>query len=155
MTSYSSIARTLLKAILEKKTQAFSGIGLVFYSNLQMTSHIEMGHMAAFRPPLPILGIDKISSVLADAADSNSPWHDGFHFIESTSLMLTHLSHFISPPLELFKSVPLNKRPSGARHITAMITSAIAGIDCVGLLSSDNELTIFENGLPIIMEKTL
>lgn len=153
MISYSSTARTLLKAIAEKRTQAFSGIGVVFYSDLQTIAHIEMGHQAAFRPSLPILELDAISSVLADAADHNSPWHDGFHLIKSTSLALTHLSHFISPPLELFRSVPLNKRPSGARHMTATIVSTISGIDCVGLFTAEGELTIFENGLSIITEK--
>ena len=153
MFSCSPIARALLKAISERKTKAFSGVGVVFYSDLQTIAHIEMGHPTAFRPLLPILGLDEVSSVLAGAADHSSPWHDGFHLIESSGLALTHLSHFISPPLEFFRSVPLNKRPSGARHMTATIVSTISGIDCVGLLTAEDELTIFENGLSIITEK--
>ena len=136
----------ILRAISQKKTAKFAGTGIIFYTNLEMVSHTEMGQPIAHRPNLPIIGIDAISNLLAESADKQSPWHDGFHMVDSNTTQLTHVSHFISPSLSFLSSISLNERPSGARHMTAILLSATPGIDLVGVLSADDEMTIFQQG---------
>lgn len=142
----------LLRALSLKMTTEFAGIGIIFYKDLEGVSHVDMGHPTLIRPNLPIYGMEEIISTLAAAADISSPWHDGFHFINSTTNSLTHLSQFISPSLDMYDSIPLCKRPSGARHMTAALVSNSLGVDCVGLLTSNGEICVFRNGIPEIKE---
>lgn len=148
MTSSSTLyACSILRQILVKITPGFSGIGIVFYQDLNQTPHADLGHPSAARPSLPVTGEDEISTTLARVSHCSSPWHDGFHFVCSHPLSLTHVAQFISPNLAQFGSIPTKARPSGARHTTAIIVSSTPGIDCVGLLTTNRELVVFEGGL--------
>lgn len=145
-------ANQLLKSLSLNRTAGFTGVGIVFYQNLAGIPHIDLGHPTLNRPNLPVEGLEAIIATLVAAADISSPWHDGFHFISLTNISLTHLSQFIAPSLDMYDSVPLCKRPSGARHMTASLVSNSEGIECVGLLTSSGELCVFKNGIAEIRE---
>lgn len=148
MKTYSiGLAHQILKSLSLNKSAGFSGIGIVFYQDLREVPHIELGHPTMDRPILPINQMTEIIFTLEGVAEISSPWHDGFHFIYSDPISLTHLSQFIAPSLKLHNSTPLHLRPSGARHMTAALTSNLVGVDCVGLLTSNGEISIFKNGV--------
>ncbi|WP_150601535.1 hypothetical protein [Pseudomonas fluorescens] len=65
--------------------------------------------------------------------------------IDMKSQTLTHLSQFLAPPLEVLARLP-EDRPNGARQMTALLTSLIPGITYVGVLSTGDEIVVYENG---------
>ena len=136
---------TLLKLINANRKQQFTGVGIVFYNDLQFLPVAELGSTATPKPPLPVSQIDTIARTLAVLSDLQSPWHDGFHLINSDSQALTHISQFLAPPLD---HLPDNKspRPFGARLMTAMLSSMVIGIDCIGVLNMSGDIIIYKNG---------
>lgn len=145
-------ANLVLKSLSLNRTPGFTGVGIIFYQDLGDIPHIDLGHPTLNRPALPITRMEDIISTLATAADISSSWHDGFHFINSKLNSLTHLSQFISPSLNMHNSIPPHERPSGARHMAAVLVSKAIGIDCVGVLTSSGEICIFRNGATAIRE---
>jgi len=138
----------LLNQLKAWRSDSFTGAGIVFYSALKALPNAALGNPLTPKPQLPITGIDAIASTLSDISDSASPWHDGFHMVDIRSHTLTHLSQFLAPPLENLPYLP-ESRPSGARLMTAMITSMVDGIDCVGVLSTSGDVIIYKRGLNI------
>lgn len=135
----------LLGQVKILRPHSFTGVGVVFYSALNALPCAALGNPITPKPRLPISGIDAIARTLADIADSVSPWHDGFHMIDARSQTLTHLSQFLAPPLNHLPHLPL-PWPSGARRMTAVITSMMDGIDYVGVLSISGEIGLYKNG---------
>lgn len=136
---------TLLKLINATKKKQFTGVGIVFYNDLQFLPIAALGSITTPKPHLPISQIDTIARTLTVLSDLQSPWHDGFHLINSDSQALTHISQFLAPPLD---HLPDNKssRPSGARLMTAMLSSMVIGIDCIGVLNTSGEIIIYQDG---------
>lgn len=127
------------------RSNSFTGVGIVFYSALKALPSAALGNPITPKPQLPASGIDAIARTLADISDSVSPWHDGFHMVDTRSQELTHISQFLAPPLSNLSYLP-ESRPSGARLMTAMISSMMDGIDCVGVLSTSGEIVVYKNG---------
>ena len=139
----------LLKQLKRSRSEDFSGIGIVFYSQLGGLPSTPLGSLAATKPELPIFGFEAITCTLTYVSDRISSWHDGFHMIDMESESLTHLSQFLVPPLgDLLQHV--NNRPYGARQMTALLTSMIPGIVCVGVLSTSGEVRVYENGKVLV-----
>jgi hypothetical protein len=141
----SDFALTLLKLIKSLRKEQFTGLGIVFYNELKFLPIAALGSTATPRPHLPVSQIDTIARTLIDLSDLQSPWHDGFHLINGNSQALTHISQFLAPPLDylLYDNSP---RPSGARLMSAMLSSMVIGIDCVGVLNTPGEIIIYKNG---------
>lgn len=135
----------LLEQLKRLRSESFSGVGLVFYSHLKELPSTPLGHRTAMKPDLPTSGFEAIACMLAKVSDHESPWHDGFHMIDMKSRSLTHLSQFLAPPLEDLAQPP-EDRPNGARQMTALLTSLIPGITYVGVLSTGDEIVVYENG---------
>jgi hypothetical protein len=135
----------LLEQLKLLKTESFSGVGLVFYSHLDGLPSTPLGSRTTTAPDLPVFGIEAIVRVLASVSDHASPWHDGFHMIDMESKSLTHLSQYLAPPLRGVSKLPVN-RPNGARQMTALLASTIPGIAYVGVLSTGEEIVVYESG---------
>ncbi|PMV19569.1 hypothetical protein C1X21_17865 [Pseudomonas sp. FW305-3-2-15-A-LB2] len=135
----------LLEKIKRLRSEAFSGVGLVFYYDLEELPSVPLGHRNAMKPDLPIFGAEAISRILAKVSDQASPWHDGFHMIDMRSQSLTHISQFLAPPLKCLAQPP-EDLPSGARQMTALLTSLIPGITYVGVLGMGDEIVVYKNG---------
>jgi hypothetical protein len=127
-------------------------LGIVFYDSLTALPHLplEVGGDEHFE--LPVTGLDAICEVMVRTTRRSSLWHDGFHFIHSDSATLTHLCQFIAPPLPTAPATL--PRASGARHMTALIASGVAGITTIGLLTQVREMSVYENGL-LTMRETI
>lgn len=135
----------LLKRLKMLRPKSFSGVGLVFYSHLEGLPSTPLGSRTATTPDLPVFGIEAIARVLASVSDHASPWHDGFHMIDMRSKTLTYLSQYLAPSLRGLSKLPEN-RPHGARQMTALLSSTIPGIAYVGVLSTGEEIVVYENG---------
>ena len=135
----------LLKRLKRLRPKSFSGVGLVFYSHLEGLPSTPLGSRTATTPDLPVLGIEAIARVLAGVSDHGSPWHDGFHMIDMRSKTLTYLSQYLAPSLAGQSKLP-EDRPHGARQMTALLSSTIPGIEYVGILSTAEEIVVYQNG---------
>lgn len=123
----------------------FSGTGVIFYDHLEDLPFVSLGSHGPARPKLPITGMENIASVLAQVSSLRSSFHDGFHFIDLTGEKLTHLAQFVSPPLpKLLKGAAPNA--SGARHMTALLSSKVRGIAGVGVLASAGQVYYYQDG---------
>lgn len=143
-------AATLLRHIALQLPTDFTGLGVVFYENLDALPFIALEVSAGQKIRLPVNGLKDIASTLAWASSATSDWHDGFHFVDVSKQQLTHLAQFLSPPL------PQNGEPapkaSGARHMTAMLSTRVEGIVGIGLLTHGHELAFFERGAQTLRE---
>lgn len=128
-----------------KRSEDFSGLGIVFYNSLSALPSLPLDVAGGEIVDLPICGLSAISDVLAQIAKKSSPWHDGFHFVQADSVCLTHLCQFVAPPLpDSGEALP---PASGARHMTALLASRVSGIVMVGLLTQERVVSIYESGV--------
>jgi hypothetical protein len=135
----------LLKRLKLLRPVSFSGVGLVFYFHLEGLPNTPLGSRTAPTPDLPVFGTEAIAQILASVSDHASPWHDGFHMIDMRSKALTHLSQYLAPSLGGLSKLPAD-RPNGARQMTALLSSTIPGIAYVGVLSTGEEIVVYESG---------
>jgi len=145
-------AAKLLSHVARRRPDDFTGLGVVFYENLETLPFIGLHVLSEHQIALPVTDLEEIAMQLAAASSASSAWHDGFHFVDGHTRTLTHLAQFLSPPIPVERAdAPL---AAGARHMTAMLASKVKGILGVGLLAQDGEVTLFENGLQTLRETT-
>jgi hypothetical protein len=135
----------LLRQVAPRIKNDFAGLGIVFYDSLTALPHLPLEVGGDERFELPVSGSDAICEVIVRTARLSSQWHDGFHFIHADSATLTHLCQFIAPPLPDMPATPV--RASGARHMTALLASRVAGVAAIGLLTHERDVTVYEGGL--------
>lgn len=142
--THSFSALHLLRHAAPKLPSDFVGLGIVLYDSLTALPHLQLEVEGDEHFDLPVQGAELISDVLARTARLSSPWHDGFHFVHAGSASLTHLCQFIAPPLpSMADAAP---HASGARHMTALLASRVAGIVAIGLLTHEHAASIYEAG---------
>jgi hypothetical protein len=128
-----------------KLSQEFPSVGIVFYESLDALQYLPLEVGEPNRFSLPISGATEICNALAETARRSSRWHDGFHLVHASSLKLTHLCQYIAPPLPSPEhGVP---RASGARHMTALLASAVPGILAVGLLTQEGIASVYQSSV--------
>ena len=135
----------LLRNTAPRLASDFAGLGIVFYDSLAALPHLRLEVGGDERFDLPVFGLEPICEVFARTARQSSAWHDGFHFVCAGTTTLTHLCQFIAPPLPggVTDAAP---RASGARHMTALLASKVAGIAAIGLLTHERAASIYEAG---------
>lgn len=139
----------LLKAIVERKGNDFSGVGVVFYDDIAALPHLQLTNET--EDPCAAHFKDwSLATALAAISTMRSPLHDGFHFVETRSWQLSHISQFISPPIPA--DAALRFRGSGARLMAAVLASLLPGITCVGLVSHSGEIYLFRGGVDLAKE---
>lgn len=134
----------LLRHVATRISGDFAGLGIVYYDSLMALPHLQLEVVDDERFDLPVRGNEAICHVLTRTARLSSPWHDGFHFVHAGSASLTHLCQFIAPPLP--NTPDTAPRASGARHMTALLASQVAGIVAIGLLTHEHAASIYEAG---------
>lgn len=143
-----TLAFELLEQIAGCRPADCCGLGVVFYHHLEALPRLGLGDQD-HQPVLPVSGLVAIASTLASISSASSLWHDGFHLVNNLGgPELTHVSQYLSPPIALRCAADIGcSRPTGARHMTALLVSQLEGIACVGLLTNQGEATIFERGV--------
>lgn len=143
-----ALAFAVLEQIAKRRPADFCGLGVVFYRQLDSLPMLPLGDQDHCNLALPIGGVDAIASTLAQVSGASSPWHDGFHLVALNGPALTHVSQYLAPPIGTRCATGFGgQRPTGARHMTALLVSQLEGIACVGLLTNHAEATVFERGL--------
>lgn len=138
-------AASLFRSVSLMLPADFSGTGVIFYDHLEDLPFVALGADVPARPKLPITGIENIAPVLAQVSSLTSSFHDGFHFIDVRREKLTHLAQFVSPPLpSMVEDAAPNA--SGARHMTALLSSRVRGIVGVGVLASAGNVYYYQGG---------
>ncbi|MES2299477.1 MAG: hypothetical protein V4582_20740 [Pseudomonadota bacterium] len=136
----------LMENVRRLKGPGFVGLGVIVYRRLLGLPVIPLGSQANAHPRLPAQGIDTIADILAEIADRSSPWHDGFHLVDSDTFTLTHVSQFFSPPLPTSGSISGVSEHMGARQMAALLGSRMPNIECIVLLNQDGAVHVFKDG---------
>lgn len=139
-------ARLTLARIATKLSPTFTGTGVVFYNDLSALPHLQLSG-GCLQIPLPETFKGDLAQTLQRLAQHDSPWHDGFHFVEAADFRLTHIAQFVSPPIPLDLGRIVTGK--GARLMTALLSSLVPGIACVGLVSHTGQASLFEHGVLI------
>lgn len=140
----------LLRLSSKARTGRFTGFGLIFYNDLAMLPYLPLATGVDSSTAIETFeGLDLLS-VLELTCQTDSPYHDGFHFVDIETMAVTHISQFISPPipqtsLDRFKG-------TGARQMSAVLASIIPGVLCVGLASQKGDVQLFMDGIDIAKE---
>lgn len=124
----------------------FSGLGVIFYQPPLSLPVVSLGGAHEFSHKLPVSGDKHMSQLLAEIASLKSPWHDGFHLVNSDLFAITHVSHFFSPPVDLVDPKFTAIAPIGARQMAAVLGSMLASVDYVALLNARAQLSVFQDG---------
>ncbi|EJB8496091.1 hypothetical protein VXG46_002057 [Acinetobacter baumannii] len=132
-----------LEEICLNSNESFSGLGIVFYENLDDLPFISL-HKMSLSLEMQSLNFIKI---MQEISKKTSIFHDGFHFFDINLCRITHISQYISPILSGVNEEKINNiLPCGAREMTAFLTSYIKGVYCVGLISVNKKIKIFKDG---------
>jgi hypothetical protein len=145
-----------LKALLKQIAVAsldvdnFSGLGVVLYDSNTLPGGIRMA-IRGKQPELGGLFLTEQDSLnfLIELTKHNSPYHDGFVFINERG-QLTHVSQYFVPPI-----VPeiIPNETAGVRYHTALFGSYLNGVIATGVVSGSNRLAhCFINGKPYLIE---
>lgn len=142
-----NLAIEIMKELKSLRTLGFAGVGVVFYSPPLELPIAPLGRSSTTRPSLPVHGVREIATTLAAVSDRASPWHDGFHLVDAPSHALTHIAQFIAPPLSHVPYIANEAQPTGARQMTALLTSTLPCVFSVALLSADGEISYYSQGV--------
>lgn len=136
----------LLNRTWLSRSAAFTGLGVVFYLAPVSIPSVALQGDAGASDFEPVQGVERIAARLAAVADAQSPWHDGFHFVDAQDFKLTHLAQYVAPPIPA-QDLPIGgDRPAGARHMTALLTSRIARVAATCVMSVSGEICIYATG---------
>jgi hypothetical protein len=136
----------LLENVRRRKGPGFVGLGVIVYRQFAGLPVLALGSQANSHPRLPARGVDTIADVLTEIADRSSPWHDGFHLMESDTFTLTHVSQFFSPPLPLDGIFAGVAEHMGARQMAALLGSSMPNVECIVLLNQGGQVHVFKGG---------
>lgn len=137
---------SLLDSVRARRTSGFAGLGLIYYRSIRDLPILALGDTLFATPTMPIKSASAITNALVEVSDRSSNWHDGFHLIDARTGALTHLSQFISPPVDVPPSDLRSFKPSGAREMAAMLASKIEAVEFSAVLGTDGEARVFRSG---------
>lgn len=140
--------KQILRRISKINIEKFKGIGIVLYNSnlLSHTVHTNTHSENPIQDKLNIFDEECIDTLL-DLARWDSPYHDGFIFIDEHG-KVTDIAQYFVPPI-----VP-NKRPKegmGIRYNSAFYGSFISGVIATGMVSSKKEPFLFQNGEKLLL----
>lgn len=138
----------LLRGVWAVVPPDFSGIGIVLYVPPLTLPTISLRSVDKSVVCLPIAS-DGIASSLASISGKSSPWHDGFHLVDSRMFSLTHIAQFVAPPLGTNQ---VKLQFGGARHMTALLASQVAGVTSTAVLATDGRASVYEAGFCVLEE---
>ena len=132
----------LLKKISGKKTENFTGVGLVIYNPECFDENCHCNLRPDIECPNYHIADDRMCDYLLEIADHDNTLHDGFHMIDSEGI-LTHVAQYFVPPVN--QSLKPNQG-HGVRLYSSMCGSVLEGVLYIGVVSSNYDIYIFSNG---------
>lgn len=144
MDPFQTLVLDVMTGVQKLRSADFSGLGVVFYLPPLRLPAVSLGR--GILPDLPITGVPSIVAALAQLSDKKSAWHDGFHLVDAQLGAITHIAQFIAPPLGPAQRIAPQGRPTGARQMTALLTSTLPGVFAVALLTAADEILVYSGG---------
>jgi hypothetical protein len=132
----------LLRGVWASVPADFSGIGIVLYIPPLALPTISLRPIDELVVRLPVAS-DHVASFLASISGKSSPWHDGFHLVDSRTFSLTHIAQFVAAPLG---TTQVCLQFGGARHMTALLASQVTGVTSTAILATDGRASVYERG---------
>ena len=122
----------------------FSGIGMILYDADIFDHSWHKDLRPSIQCPKDVrLNEEKTLPILFEIAEKSSKVHDGFHFFDYTSELMTHVAQYFFPPIVHGLCVNENY---GTRYHSAQYGSCIEGIILTGAINSDNQYHVFRKG---------
>lgn len=138
--------KTLLLTIKELKPEKFSGIGVILYNNVENLP-ISPLREGEYLKKMPVTDFDLVIKYLLEVSCQDNVWHDGFHLL-SPEFHLTHFCQYVSTPIIKDATIEFKY---GSRHRTALYGSFLENVVACGVISSDLNAVIFQQGKRFIL----
>ncbi|MFX1293577.1 MAG: hypothetical protein ACFFD2_01775 [Promethearchaeota archaeon] len=123
----------------------FSGIGLILYDPNIFNNNWYVDLRPSIQCPRNVrLGnMNRVLSTLLEIAKNSNPLHDGFHFFNYSTGLLTHIAQYFFPPI--IPKLKINEY-YGTRYHSALYGSCINGVILTGTINSNNKYFVFKKG---------
>lgn len=135
--------QALLRDVQARGADDFTGIGVIVSDGAVALPVVPL---RAFQP---VIGSD-VASSLASYCVSSSPFHDGFHVLD-TSLRIISIANYFSPPIVPGLKVDQSKLVGG-RYVAALFGSALPGVVLTGIASRELGVSVFQGGVEVLSE---
>ena len=136
------ITRSMLSRLIDNVRALdddFAGLGLVICKDQSAVSHLRMYPCLSTRTRS-----QDICSDIAGRFRLSNPQHDGFDLI-TPSWNFIERGVFLAPPIS--DDIRFGKRLHGSRHVTAILTSRLPGVNsCITISGYDGVLSVFQEG---------
>lgn len=136
--------RDFMSELDAKKSTNFSGLGLIFYSEIDLLPIAPLKILAP-QIKLPIGRKEDIIKFLLAISTLDSEYHDGFHLI-SQNFHLTHICQFFSTPIVAGVDIDYEH---GSRHRSALYGSFLNSVFACAVCGANERSFIFKNGKTI------
>jgi hypothetical protein len=136
----------VLERVAANRPPRFAGLGLVLYApplDLPVAPLAPSSQM----PKLSGADIRHTAELLCRLSDSTSTLHDGFHLVDSSTLVITAFCHFFAPPIPVRIPTPIPDHPVGARFMAALLGSLLPSVVMTAVLSETEGAIVFERGV--------
>ncbi|GAB6411015.1 hypothetical protein bcgnr5379_60590 [Bacillus cereus] len=143
MTAIEQWLGAVLPAVQARSGDDFAGVGLLFYSD-RSALPVHPLVAADLQPVVPAVSQAQCIELLANISRRASVCHDGFHLVQATTLTITDVSQFLSPPIPA-KPLPL-EQPGGARNMAARLASLLPSVALVAVFTSPSEVMVYQGG---------
>lgn len=135
----------LLREVWKNSRADFSGIGLIVCSDERSLPIIGLRD---FEPEMRA----SVAETLTDISRSTSKFHDGFHLLDEHGKLL-RVSQYLAAPV--IDAIRFDKgRMVGSRFVTALFGSALPGVLMTGIASATSGISIFQDGVEVILEES-
>jgi len=134
----------VLISLAGKKLERFAGIGLLVYTSQNLPVTPLVPNVSALQLPTRTRG--EALALLSTISRYDSCFHDGFHLVDGSTLRVTHVSQFFSPPIPPDLSDLGLTRGVGARYMAAYLGSLMTGVELTAILSGDEGGLVFDRG---------
>lgn len=130
----------------------FSGIGLILYDSKRFDQKWRTDLRPSILCPkdVNLSDIEKTIAFLLKISDKSNRLHDGFHFFDHETGLMTHVAQYFFPPIISGTNV---NESYGTRYHSAQYGSCIDGVVLTGTINSDGRHYIFRKGKLIASEE--
>jgi len=135
--------KQVLKTISILDIENFKGIGIVLYDSRILHGSIHTNTRSeSLLPKKPNIFDKDCIDFLSDVTSWDSPYHDGFIFVNENG-QITDVAQYFVPPI-----VPeiLPNETAGIRYHSALYGSIITGVMATGIVNSKHEPYFFQEG---------
>ncbi|WP_155249473.1 hypothetical protein [Rhizobium etli] len=141
------LIKVLFEIIVSIKKRApsnFSGTGIL------MSDDVASLPLFPLRTTPPLLKTSYTVDALLEISQLSSDYHDGFHVISSSGVLM-RVAQYFSPPIVENITIDRTKK-FGGRYLAAAFGSALPSVIATGIIGNDLAESIFAGGKDVTAE---